>query len=512
MFLFGVVAIQPFDNVSKIIVVTGILGGLWTILFIFTQRWDLRVVDIDFVNGVIEKWERIRPAGLETFIQNEDILGGVLAIFAPLLVSVLILRRKYERFFGSILTPVILGVILFGVFISGSRPAWAGMLVSALFYVFLFFAFFANQRVRKWAAILSSFIFVSLLIVVGLSNYQESSVFLGKTISNIPSLKERQFLYQQMEYLVQDFFFTGGGLAAFPGLYSRYILKIPNLYLSYGHQFYLDLWLELGFLGLMGFMIIVVRSLGAGLKGYLSDEDAARGIFRIAILSGWAGLLFSGFYEDAVFGLKGTVILLFLPGLMVAINRDLQQENPKIESETILAKQEPRSRIILGVGLLIAIGIILSVARNDLLSNWYANLGAVGLAKEGLAGWPEQAPGEFDSINTDSAENYFEKALQLDPENFTANYRQGIIAFRKQDFEIAKNYLEKAFRKEPDNVGVLKYLAYSYAWSGDEARAYELFKKTPGAKQELQIYGGWLKSINRDELSETAFSLAEQLQ
>ena len=216
--LFVAVAIQPFENISKIIVITGVLGGLWTILFILTQQWDLRVVDINFVNGIIEKWEDIRPAGLDTFIQNEDILGGVLAIFAPLLVSVLILRRKYARFFGSIITPVCQGIVLFGIFISGSRPAWAGILVSTMFYVFLFLAFFANQRVRKWAAILSSFILVLLLIVVGLSNFQESSAFLGRTISNIPSLKERQFLYQQMGFLVQDFFFTGGGLAAFPGV------------------------------------------------------------------------------------------------------------------------------------------------------------------------------------------------------------------------------------------------------------------------------------------------------
>ena len=265
-------------------------------------------------------------------------------------------------------------------------------------------------------------------------------------------------------------------------------------------------------MGLLGFVIIVIQSLIAGLKGYLVDEDATRGIFRIAILSAWAGLLFSGFYEDAVFGFKGTVFLLFLPGLMVAINRDLQQVNREVGSEPILAKQKQRSQIILGAGLVIAIGIIMSGARNDLLSKWYANLGAVELAKEELVGWPEQALGEFDSIDTDSPENYFEKAIQLSPENFTANYRQGIIAFRKQDFEIANNYLEKAFSKEPDNAGVLKYLAYSYAWSGDSALAYELFETIPGAKQELKIYGEWLKSINRDELSETAFSLAEQLQ
>ena len=376
----------------------------------------------------------------------------------------------------------------------------------------LFFAFFANQSARKWAAILSSFFFVSLLIVGGMSNFQESSVFLGRTISNIPSLKDRQFLYQQMNYLVQDFVFTGGGLAGFPGLYSRYILKISNLYLSYGHQFYLDLWLELGFLGLVSFVIIISQSLFAGLKGYLKDDNPETGIFRIAILSSWVGLLFSGFYEDALFGLKGTVFLLFLPGMMIAINRDLHLVNRGVESGTVKVKQEQRNYIILSVGLVIASGIILGFTRNDLLSKWYSNLGAVTLAKEGLAGWPEQAPGEFDRINTHSAENYFEKALQLSSENFTANYRQGIIAFRKQEFEIAQNYLEKAFRKEPENAGVLKYLAYSYAWSGNRVRAYELFERIPGAKQELQIYGGWLESINRTELSETAFSLAEQLQ
>jgi len=510
--LFGAIAIQPAENIHKMIVFTGIFGGLWTIFFLLTQRWDLRVVDLSFVNAVITKWESVRPEIFLTSIQNEDILGGTLAIFTPLLISVWILKRKYYELSGKLLVSVILGLILFGVFISGSRPAWAGLFLSVVFYSFLFFSFFAKPETRKRSAVLGAFFIVLLLFVGGLFNFKESSALLGNMTLNFASLNERQSLYHQTGYLVRDFFFTGGGLASFPGLYSGYILKIHNLYLSYGHHLYLDLWLELGILGVAGFAFMILQSFIAGLASYKVTEDVVPGILLIGVLSSLVVLLFSGFYEDPLFGLNGTVFLLFLPGMVFALDCSGGCRGKDPEQENSFRRQKRWQLLFLGGASVLICGIVLGLEGNAWLAKWYSNLGSVALAKVELREWPEQAPGEFDDVDTLSAESYFEKALQYDPENFTSNYRQGIIAFRTQEFSVARNYLEKAFQKEPEHTGIHKYLAYSYAWSGDESSAYQLFQNIPEARQELQIYSGWLETIGKTELADIAISLAGQLE
>jgi hypothetical protein len=61
--------------------------------------------------------------------------------------------------------------------------------------------------------------------------------------------------------LLADFPFTGGGLRAFPGLYSEYILHIPYLFLEYSHHLYMDIALEQGAVGFFSFMVVLFGSL-----------------------------------------------------------------------------------------------------------------------------------------------------------------------------------------------------------------------------------------------------------
>src|SRR5206468_4285723 len=51
----------------------------------------------------------------------------------------------------------------------------------------------------------------------------------------------RAELFGQVWRLAQATPFTGAGLAAFPGLYSTYILDVPSLYLTHAHNAYLNL-------------------------------------------------------------------------------------------------------------------------------------------------------------------------------------------------------------------------------------------------------------------------------
>ena len=62
--------------------------------------------------------------------------------------------------------------------------------------------------------------------------------------------------------LAGDFPFTGGGLGAFSGLYSTYILVIFVPLFTYSHNFFLDVAVEQGWFGLAALVVMLVGSAG----------------------------------------------------------------------------------------------------------------------------------------------------------------------------------------------------------------------------------------------------------
>ena len=85
----------------------------------------------------------------------------------------------------------------------------------------------------------------------------------------------RAELFWRSLRLVSDFPFTGGGLGAFPGLYSQYILGIPNYYLPNAHNDFIFAIIgeELGYLG-AGVVILmfgVLTWVGMRIAGRVAD-------------------------------------------------------------------------------------------------------------------------------------------------------------------------------------------------------------------------------------------------
>jgi hypothetical protein len=60
----------------------------------------------------------------------------------------------------------------------------------------------------------------------------------------MPTGQSRQAIGRLTIRLIRDFAFTGGGLGAFPGLFSQYMLVIPNVLYKYSHNLYLDVALD----------------------------------------------------------------------------------------------------------------------------------------------------------------------------------------------------------------------------------------------------------------------------
>jgi tetratricopeptide (TPR) repeat protein len=172
-----------------------------------------------------------------------------------------------------------------------------------------------------------------------------------------------------------------------------------------------------------------------------------------------------------------------------------------------------RLHAVVAAVVLVMILIFASVNRNTIRSAWYANLGAVEMARIELANWPTDKwdDGRNVALLAPSAE-LFREALVFNPNNVTAHYRLGLIAMLRRDYETAVNHLSKAYMIDPNNRGVLKSLGFSYAWTGDFDQAFIYLRRIREAEQEMNVYVTWWDTQGRPDLSEYAATMEERLQ
>jgi hypothetical protein len=312
-----------------------------------------------------------------------------------------------------------------------------------------------------------------------------------------------------------DFLLTGGGLASFPGLYSRYVLLIPVLFTTTSHNLYLDVLTELGVAGLVSFMALACGSIWLlrtrGLRPPTVHDPALR--LPAAALGSIAALVIMGLIEDPLFATQGLGFLLLPFGMAAAV----VGEPGRLRAERSAAAKPGLHRAIAARRLwaiAIAVGALLLLSfYRQVLSAGLADVGSVLLARVELRGWPTaQDNGVALSEARALAGDLFSRAVALDPGNLGANYRLGLMAMDERDFARARSPLQTAAAKDPGHRGVRKALAYDLTWLGALDEALPLFEGIPEAAQELGVYAWWWGTQGRDDLAERAERMSTLLQ
>jgi len=318
----------------------------------------------------------------------------------------------------------------------------------------------------------------------------------------------RTNLWSNALKLVGDYPITGAGLQAFPGQYSQYILVIPFYYVDNSHNLFLEVAIEQGILAFMALVVILGGSYGLLIfnkpEGDRAIEMDAFFTLRGALLAGLTILVLHGLTENALYGSRDVWFLFLLPGLVIATTQT------KTRQANLVPDQRRRKAILVG-GLAIILLIVVSFWR-PLLATWYANLGAIEMARTELAHFPvgkwEDTPG---TASLAPAESQFQKALRINPQDRTSLHRLGLIAMRQGDFLSAVTLLERAFVLDPAARGVRKELGYSYAWTGHIDQAVNILESIPEARGEMDVYSGWWLERGRPDLADNARRVGQLL-
>lgn len=504
------------DDLWIVIGLLVLVGDLLSLYFLLVSNGSEPAVAARILGRVGLGGVSFIPA-IKAVQPNHDVVGGLLAMLQPFTLALGWFAWKLRRkgIFWLILFSEAL--FLLGLAATGAFAAWLA-LGASLGIWFLWEASRALESflgIRKSRLYWSSILVCSLVGVVLLISLSSRLPALAKSLPAAASFSSRLDLYRNTLELVPDFLFTGGGLAAFSGLYSQYILGIPYFMYGYSHNLYLDLVLELGLIGLVAFLGVAIGSLWLMVSSLRRRklDDAELDCLAWAILAALIVLLVNGLGDDPLFGQSGTALLFLLPGMAVAVGKSAQRI-ARTQSAPAINKWQIGKPAYWAGTFALAGGLVLALFLNrPVLAGWYADLGSVEMARIELAGWPT---GKWESNNIVSelgfAREHFIRAISVDPANVTAHYRLGMMAMLERRYDLARVHLEVAYQIDSDHRGIQKQLGFSCLWSGQIDKGLQLLYRLPGLKGELDAYIWWWQSQGRDDLAAIAQESGARLQ
>jgi O-antigen ligase len=519
VFLLFTLAQQTQDNLWIIISLLSCFGLILAAYFLITYDWQAQPTDLVIINRIGLWWMRVRPTFLLTPLLP-NVAGGIFAMLIPPCIA-LGINSWDKRRVWSILVIFVIVFLSLSLLMASSRAAWFALLVSlGIWILWGISGYLANWSKRSRMMFFIASLFITG--VIGLS-YSITNSNLGRllsianTIPGAASAESRFEIYRNTLKLISDFPYTGGGLHAFPGLYSQYLLVIPFYIFDYAHNLYLDLAVEQGLFGLLGMVSIIIGSIWLILS-FLQNHDYAQISLNPLVMALFASLIvmvIHGFFDDPLYGGRGTPLLFVIPGLVMAITRPYQDEyrDHALEKGNKEIKWQYYIKWLPIAVAVISTIIAFFIFRKTLISAWYANLGAVTMARVELVGWPTgQWEDETNVPKFATAERLFSQSLAYTPDNRTAHHRLGLIALLKRDFATATSHLESAYQTDNNHRGVSKNLGYSYTWAGQFDKAEKMLVNTPESQQEMIVYIGWWDTQGHPDLSSNAQIMASRLE
>jgi hypothetical protein len=517
--IFDLLANQPRINLWLIVgwmSFVGVWVGGW---FLLVHDWLLQPIDLGSLNQIAIRWQEFRPhISFPPFQQG--MVGGILAILLPLLVVFWVTAWRSRQYLKLFILGAVIVFLILAFIMASSRAAWVALFVATMICLLGQASLLISRRM-KWKPLpvflsIVGLVVASSLALIFFGNLVQVTRWLGSA-----TLKSRsEVIYNTLD-LAEDYFYIGGGLGAFPGLYSRYILDIPYYFLGYGHNIFLDILVEQGVIGLLAFFWVYVGSFIMLLEVLFQEKLSPSGKYDSptwmglgwAVMVGMVVMVIIGLVDDAWYAERSTPLLFFLPGLTVALTVSYRGErlSPGFEIlnsfDTRLGKRWVIALCILLLGLL----ALLIVLRKPLLAGWYANLGAVQMSKVELDAWPDVNPDNTPVENLKDAEISFNEVILLDPLNRTAHHRLGIIETRLRHFQTAISHLEFAQQQDPGHRGIRKLLGYNYVWANQLDQAYRLLISIPEAEEELSFYQWWWGTQGFDDLATYSNEIKEML-
>jgi len=293
-FLFLFISIYLIDSKQKLYyliiaaIISATLVGLYGI-YQYKSGIELKEVWIDQKQN-----PDVEIRVISTF-DNPNILAEYLILTIPITFALL-----YNT--NSLLKKVFffLGIAVQGICIllTYSRGGWLG-----LFLAMLIFAIFVDRRL----------LFLYVAGGIGLIILNPKSII--ARLSTIVSLEDssnayRITLWKASILMIKDFWLNGIGLGvdAFRAIYPQYMIQ--GIVAAHSHNVFLQLLVETGIFGFIGFLSFVINSIRMNFIAFVKGMDVKIKRISISVIASIIGILLHGLVDYVFF--SNRVIMMFL--------------------------------------------------------------------------------------------------------------------------------------------------------------------------------------------------------
>jgi len=209
---------------------------------------------------------------LTSTLGNRNYVSGYLALIFPVAFSLFLIESKKRK---KLFYIAVLLIIYTGIIICHTRAIWIALSFSLIVFIYLLSHYKINKILRdnkKWLIIIFSLFLLITLIYSTDNPLNRSSITAAeRAISAFDpkgsSLRSRLFIWQTTIDMIKDRPLLGSGLGTFPLYYLEYqadFLQNNPDYIQFlgkaaeAHNEYLQIWAEIGIVGFLTFMLIIV--------------------------------------------------------------------------------------------------------------------------------------------------------------------------------------------------------------------------------------------------------------
>ncbi len=428
---------------------------------------------------------------------SDNLASSIIVIGLPFAFAALWLGVAERRVLPGLTGALALVVGLAALALTGSRGAWIGLTAGAVIAGYLLIRHgLVERRGRRPAWLLLADIAIVLVFLGAIVFYAaiilspELDGRLGISAQGGSALS-RMALWRDSLPLIQDYYFTGSGLAATAMTYATYAYLLHVPYLFHAHNLYLQVALEQGVPGLIAFVGIFAAAVLYSANAWQRADRTGRALLA-AGYAATAALLVHGLFDaELYFSLLAPIVFLAPALLLWSASSVYRQARGDDHGEV------PASGGMVGLAMGFGLPLLVALLMPGAPARWEANLGAVLQSRAELGIYRQPEWSFQDQVRRQlpqdlaAAESHFQTALALDPGQPTANRRLGQIAMARSNFAVAENYLSTAHAVQPAERVARQLLGELAALKGDTAGAVAMWQGLDFSQSQLMVRGWW---------------------
>ena len=406
---------------------------------------------------------------LTSTIGQKNWISNYLALIFPIIFSYFLLEKHKNN---KIIFYLLLSILYTTLMICQSRGIWISTGLTTIFAIYIIFKFSLFrifQKNRKWLILLIS-IFLLITIVYSTDNPLNKSAITvpQRAISTFdkedPSINTRFLIWNITFNMIKDKPIFGSGIGTFKMNYLDYqaeFLKDNPYYIKYSgkageaHNEYLQIWAEIGMIGLGLFILIFYFFFKAIFNFYKSSKNIKDKIITFGLVMGITSFLIHSLFTFPLHvPALGSAFFILLGLTVVYVGKFNINKKNVILVKINLKKQSRTKRIFIISIFIIMIFVIDFLVIMPYVAEIYFFKGArYNLVK-----------------NYDKALFNFKHAAQLDPYNGRILHALGTTYYNLNLQSEAQEVLQRTKLYFNDR-NIFKNLGLSYMQSGNYEKA-----------------------------------------